>query len=95
MRTKLSLKILREIPSYFDILHVMIGHAPYADRVEKSNVDGAKRDMVTIFELIDPRQYDFRPPVYGRSPCTAMYVSGRLLTQENSRLNPPPDLRSQ
>jgi len=35
----------------------------YADRVGGSNGDGVWRVLVTIVELIDPRQYIFQSPV--------------------------------
>ena len=59
------------------------------------NGDGAWHGLVTIVELIDPRPYNFQPAVYGRLIYTVIYMSDRLLTQENSNphLTPPPDLR--
>jgi hypothetical protein len=45
--------------------------------------DGAGRGMVTIVELIDPRPYNFQPPVYGRLIYTVIYMSDGLLTQAN------------
>ena len=68
----------------------------YAVLVGGSNGDGAWRGMVTIFELIDPRPHKNQSPVYGRLIYTVIYMSDRLLTQENPNphLTPPPDLRS-
>ena len=59
-----------------------------------ANGDGAWRGLVTIVELIDPRPYNFQPPVYGRLIYTVIYMSDRLLTQDNpnSRLTPPADM---
>jgi hypothetical protein len=37
----------------------------YAVMVGGSNGDGAKRSLVTIVELIDPRPYNFQVTVYG------------------------------
>ena len=69
----------------------------YAVLVGGSNGDGAWRGLVTIIELIDPRPYIFQSAVYGRLIYTVIYMSDRLLTQanQNSRLPPPADLRSE
>ena len=68
----------------------------YAVLVGGSNGDGAWRGLVTIVELIDPRSYIFQSAEYGRLIYAVIYMSDRLLTQENPnpRLPPPPGLRS-
>jgi len=67
----------------------------YAVLVVGSNGDGAKRGLVTIVELTDPRPYNLQVTVYGNLIYTVIYMSDRLLTQANPnpRLPPPPDLR--
>jgi len=70
--------------------------ANYAVLVGGANGDGARRGLVTIVELIDPRPYIFQVTVYGNLIYTVIYMSDRLLTQANPnpRLPSPPDLRS-
>ena len=48
-----------------------------------------------MVELTDPRPYIFQSAVYGRLIYTVIYMSDRLLAQENPnpRLTPPPELR--
>jgi len=69
----------------------------YAVLVGGSNGDGAWRGLVSIVELIDRRPYMFQVTVCGNLIYTVIYMSDRLLTQANpnSRLPPPPDMRSQ
>ena len=60
-----------------------------------ANCDGAWRRLVKIFELGDPRPYNFQPSLYGKLIYTVIYLTDRLLTQENpnSRFPSPADLR--
>jgi len=53
--------------------------------------------MVTILEFIDPRPYSFQSAAYCNLIYTAIYMSDRLLTQEDPNpISPPtPDLRRQ
>ena len=72
--------------------------APYAVLVGGSNGDGARRGMVTIIQLTDPRPYIFQLTVYGNLIYlihTVTYMSDRLSTQANPnpRLPSPPNLR--
>ena len=63
----------------------------YAVLVGGANGDGAWRGLVTIVESIDPRPYILQPAVYGRLIYTVIYMSDRLLSQENANpyLTPP------
>jgi hypothetical protein len=68
----------------------------YAVLVGGSNGDGARRGLVTIVELIDPRPYIFSVCRVRQTDLHCIYMSDRLLTEANPdpRLPPPPELRS-
>jgi len=63
----------------------------YAVLMGGSNGDGARRGLVTIVELIDPRPYIFQSAVYGRLIYTVISMSDRLLTQANPDPRLPPN----
>ena len=58
-----------------------------------ANGDGAKRGLVTIVELTDPRPYMIQSAVYGRLIYTVIYMSDRLLTRANPDPHLPPHIR--
>jgi hypothetical protein len=77
----------------------LLGHgivAHYAVLVGGSNGDCARRGLVTIVELIDPRPFIFQSAVCGRLIYTVIHMNDHPSTQVNPDpgMPPPPELRS-
>jgi hypothetical protein len=62
-----------------------------AHRLGVSNGDGARRGLITIVELIDPRPYIFQVTMYSNLIYTVIYVMGDRLFINPSKSKSPFD----